>query len=167
MFGLGLGEILLVAVVLLVAVGPERIPSFMREAGKIYGQVKRASDELRRAFVLEADRMDADERYQKLRERQKAAEEARKTAQEATGGAAQAPVLAPPTLKAPGPDAARDATIDADPETPAPPRRPPATSIEAPAEIPDGISADEWSKLPPRVQQMLRNTQAPSPKVVE
>lgn len=162
MFGLGLGEILLVAVVLLLAVGPERIPSFMREAGKMYGQVKRASDELRRALVLEADRMDADERYQKLRERQKAAEEARKAAQESTGGSAQAPVLAP--VKVEGPPPPPNNTLDADPETPAPPRRPPSTSVET-DDIPDGISPEEWSKLPPRVQQMLRNAPAaPPPK---
>lgn len=158
MFGLGLGEILLVAVVLLVAVGPERIPSFMREAGKVYGQVKRASDELRRSLVLEADRMDADERYQKLRERQKAAEEARKAAQAATGGAAQEPVLAPPKL-APGPDA----TIDDDPEAPAPPRKPAPAIAHAPQELPDGVSAEEWALLPPRVQQMLLNTTPPKP----
>lgn len=72
MLGLGWGEILLVAGVALVVVGPERLPRLLRDLGRMYGQVRRTADELRRSFVLEAERQDAEERYQKLQERRKA-----------------------------------------------------------------------------------------------
>jgi Tat protein translocase TatB subunit len=77
MLGLGWGEILLVAGVALVVVGPERLPRLLRDLGRMYGQVRRAADDLRRSFVLEAERQDAEERYQKLQARRKAQAEAR------------------------------------------------------------------------------------------
>ena len=58
MFSLGWSEILLIGVVLLVFVGPDRLPLVLRSAGRIFGQLRRAADELRRAFVLEADRQE-------------------------------------------------------------------------------------------------------------
>lgn len=90
MLSIGLSEMVLIAIVALLVVGPERLPRLMRELGKRYGQLRRAADELRRAFVLEADRQDAEERMAQLRERRKAAEAARQRAAEATGGVAQA-----------------------------------------------------------------------------
>jgi sec-independent protein translocase protein TatB len=97
MLGLGIGEILLLVVLVIVVVGPDRLPHLIRSAGRMYGQVRRASDELRRAFVLEADRADAEERYRKLEERRKAAIEARERAAADTPGAvAQPSVLSEP-----------------------------------------------------------------------
>jgi len=89
MLSLGWGEIFLMGAVALVVVGPERLPRLLRELGRYYGQLRRAADELRRSFVLEADRQDAEERYAKLQERRAAAAEARKRAMEA-GGVPQA-----------------------------------------------------------------------------
>ncbi len=102
MLGLGLGEIAIIAIVILLVVGPEQLPQLMRTAGRTYGQVRRAADDLRRAFVLEADRQDADERYRKLQERRKEMEEARRQAKEALGSVHQAPAL--PGLPRPAPD---------------------------------------------------------------
>ncbi|MEQ1506248.1 MAG: Sec-independent protein translocase protein TatB [Myxococcota bacterium] len=89
MLGLGVGEMVLIAAVALVVVGPERLPVVMRQLGRWYGQLRRAADDLRRAFVLEADRQDAADRYRQLQERRKVAQEARKRAQEQVGGAVQ------------------------------------------------------------------------------
>ncbi|MFT6144486.1 MAG: sec-independent protein translocase protein TatB [Myxococcota bacterium] len=75
MLGLGIGEMLVIGALVLVVVGPDRLPQALRWAGQNYGKLRRTADELRRAFVLEADRQDADERLDKLRERQKAARE--------------------------------------------------------------------------------------------
>ena len=85
MLSIGLSEILLIAVVAIVIVGPERLPHVMRELGRYYGQLRRAADELRRAFVLEADRQDAEDRYAKLQARRRVAVEARKKAMESAG----------------------------------------------------------------------------------
>ncbi|MBX2803021.1 MAG: Sec-independent protein translocase protein TatB [Myxococcales bacterium] len=80
MLSFGLGEMLLVAVVALLVVGPERLPRVLRQLGRWYGQARRAADELRRAFVLEADRQDASDRYRKLQERRRQAEQSRQEA---------------------------------------------------------------------------------------
>lgn len=80
MLNFGLGEIFIVIVLALVFVGPERLPHAVRWLGRQYGKLMRASDELRRAFVLEADRMDAEQRTEDLRKRR---EEARQRAEEA------------------------------------------------------------------------------------
>ena len=80
MLNFGFGEILIVAVLAIVVVGPDRLPEMLRFLGKQYGKVMRTSNELRRAFMLEADREEAAERAKALRARR---EQARKRADEA------------------------------------------------------------------------------------
>jgi len=57
----------------LVIVGPERLPQVFRFVGKQYGKAIRASNDLKRAFMLEADRQDSDRRVAILRERRQQA----------------------------------------------------------------------------------------------
>ena len=104
MLSLGIWEIGLLVVLLIVVVGPERLPHLIRAAGRVYGQVRRASDELRRAFVLEADRTDAEERYQALEKRRNEALEARRRAAEENPGAVAQPSL----LSEPAPESLAD-----------------------------------------------------------
>lgn len=96
MLSIGLSEILIIAVVAILVVGPERLPKVMRQLGRWYGQLRRSADELRRAFVLEADRQDAEERYAKLRERRERAAEARKRAMEQNAGTVDQQTDLPP-----------------------------------------------------------------------
>jgi sec-independent protein translocase protein TatB len=86
--GVGFSELVLVGLVALLVVGPEQLPRLMREGGRLYGQARRAADDLRRAFLLEADRQDAQVRYEKLKERREAALAARQKAS-ATGAVPQ------------------------------------------------------------------------------
>lgn len=44
MFGMGLGEIVTVAVVLLILVRPREIPRLMRRLGRVYGQLMEQID---------------------------------------------------------------------------------------------------------------------------
>jgi sec-independent protein translocase protein TatB len=46
MFGINASEFVLIAVVALVALGPERLPEVMRTMGRAYRQVRALSDEL-------------------------------------------------------------------------------------------------------------------------
>ncbi len=97
MLNFGFGEILIVMVLALIFVGPERLPHMIRWLGRQYGKLMRASDELRRAFVLEADRMDAEQRTADLKRRR---DEARARAEEARRAreAGEAPPADMPTL---------------------------------------------------------------------
>ncbi len=98
LFNFSLGEMLIIGVVILVFVGPDRIPELMSTAGKYYGRFRRMSDDLRRAFNAEVARHEADRRRQELEARRKAAEEARQAEREAAsateteGAPAEAPM---------------------------------------------------------------------------
>jgi sec-independent protein translocase protein TatB len=80
MLGLSFSEIMVIVIVLIVVVGPERLPPMLRSAGRYYGQVKRMSDEFRRALMLEVDREEAEQRAAQFRKRR---EEAKRLADEA------------------------------------------------------------------------------------
>lgn len=98
MLGLGFMEIAVIAVALMIFVPPKELPKLIRQMGRWYGQLRRAADEMRRAFVLEADRQDAVEREQERRARRDAAkkqdEEVRSRAE--SGGARSQPARRAP-----------------------------------------------------------------------
>ena len=78
MVGLDLFELLTVGTLVLVFVGPERLPQVTRTLGRMIGQFRRAADELRRALMLEADRADEEARLRELVKRRKEAESRRR-----------------------------------------------------------------------------------------
>lgn len=55
MFGVGPEELVLILVLALLVLGPERLPKVARDLGKIVGELRRTSDELRDEF-LNADK---------------------------------------------------------------------------------------------------------------
>jgi sec-independent protein translocase protein TatB len=56
MFGIGTGELLLLLVIALIVLGPERMPKMARDLGRMVGDLRRTSDELREEF-LNADKI--------------------------------------------------------------------------------------------------------------
>lgn len=73
MLNLGLGEILIFSVLALVVVGPERLPTMVRFMGRQYGKLMRASRDLRRAFYMEAERVESTERRAELKRKREEA----------------------------------------------------------------------------------------------
>jgi len=124
MFGLGWNEIIFVAVLAVVVVGPDRLPEMLRFLGRQYGKLRRASDELRSAFMFEADKVDQEKRLEELRNRREAArkraDEIRRRALEAKGkqpdlsgiDPADPKVKAPKLAADPAPSSAPAATGD-------------------------------------------------------
>ena len=55
MFGIGWGELLVVAVVALIVVGPDKLPETARALGKVYAQIYRALAEARAGVRAAAD----------------------------------------------------------------------------------------------------------------
>jgi sec-independent protein translocase protein TatB len=88
MLHIGMSEILLIAVAAIVVLGPDRLPDLMRTLGRAYGKIRGASQELRQAFQLEVDRVDAEHRAEEIRRRREALAE-RRAAESHTGGAAR------------------------------------------------------------------------------
>ena len=124
MLDVGLSEILLIAIVAIVFVGPDDLPKLMRLAGRYYGKLRRASDELRSAFQLEVDRVEADARAEEIRRRR---EEllARRKAQAAQTGPEPLPQPRPQDTPVPVPLA--PATPEAAVAAPAPAQEPTLT----------------------------------------
>jgi sec-independent protein translocase protein TatB len=58
MLNVGFGEILLIAALALVVVGPERLPKLLRTAGQYYARLRRSAQELQMAFMDEGDLLD-------------------------------------------------------------------------------------------------------------
>ncbi len=54
--GIGFGELAIVFLLLLVFLGPKRLPQAARTFGRVMGEVRRATDELKTALYLEEAR---------------------------------------------------------------------------------------------------------------
>lgn len=128
---LGISELMLIGIVLLVVVGPERLPHATRWLGRAYATLRRSADDLRRALVLEADRMDEEGRLKELRRRREEAEVRQAEAEAQVGEGAQAqPEHLPPA--------------EEEPEEP-----------EA-EELPQGFTREEWDELPAHIREIVR-----------
>jgi sec-independent protein translocase protein TatB len=68
-FDMSLGEMLVIGVLVLVFFEPDQLPDLMRQAGRMYGKIKGASDDLRRAFNAEVARVDSERRREELQRR--------------------------------------------------------------------------------------------------
>jgi sec-independent protein translocase protein TatB len=129
MFSFGFGEILVIGVILLLVVGPDRLPQLLRQAGRAYGQLRRSAEELRRAFMMEADRIDAALKVKDLEERRAEIAEHRRKAIEAAGEGAVAQ-----TGQARFPEPT------------------PANEV-----VPSGFSEAEWAELPEHLRRSVWN----------
>lgn len=50
MFGIGFPEMVVIAIVALIFIGPKKLPEFMKAAGKMFVQVRRTAGEVRHGF---------------------------------------------------------------------------------------------------------------------
>jgi len=51
MFGVGPEELVLILIIALIVLGPERMPKVARDLGRVVGDLRRTSDELREEFL--------------------------------------------------------------------------------------------------------------------
>ena len=125
MFDIGLQEFLVIGILVLLFFPPDDLPALFRHAGRLYAKVRRASDDLRRAFNAEVARVENEQRLEELRLRREAAQRARDEA----GTPAARP--SPDDTSDPAHDHA-ETWVAADPRLPpdaAPRRAPPPASV--------------------------------------
>jgi Tat protein translocase TatB subunit len=64
MFGLGVSELLLIAAIALIFIGPQKLPDLARALGRGFAEFKRATDEMKGSFAEEIRNSEARERLQ-------------------------------------------------------------------------------------------------------
>ena len=89
MFGIGLPELVLIMVLALLVLGPQRLPEVARMLGRAYGQLRRASEEFQRTIHQDIATIERQEKTnrnnavaEELRERFAGLEEVRTTIEE-------------------------------------------------------------------------------------
>ena len=50
MFGIGLSEFIVIIIVALIVIGPDKLPQLARTLGKAFSEFKKAGDEVRKSF---------------------------------------------------------------------------------------------------------------------
>lgn len=50
MFGIGLSEFIVIIIVALIAIGPDKLPQLARTLGKAFSEFKKAGEEVRKSF---------------------------------------------------------------------------------------------------------------------
>lgn len=66
MFGLGLSEIIFIAMLALIVVGPKKLPALLQAAGKGFGEFKRALDDIQKSVYESANPKDQSDYIEKL-----------------------------------------------------------------------------------------------------
>lgn len=51
----GIGEMVVIAIIALLVFGPERLPEVARQAARVFGQLRQASDDIRRVLAEQAE----------------------------------------------------------------------------------------------------------------
>jgi sec-independent protein translocase protein TatB len=137
MFGIGTGELLLLLVIALLVLGPERMPKLARDLGKTMADLRKTSDELRTEF-LNADKALNAERILDVATRASAApaETAKAAEMSAVVGApeAQAP-SAPPDVGATQAEAATGPDVAPPSDVPPVEREPDETEFDREARL--------------------------------
>jgi sec-independent protein translocase protein TatB len=126
MFGISFSELLLVGLVALLVLGPERLPGAARTAGLGIGRLKRSFNAIKQEVERE---LGADEIRRQLHNEHilQMERDAQKLMEPLTGKPASPPTIATPGSDAPAPPAASSTDAPAAPtapQTPAPPETP-------------------------------------------
>jgi len=50
MFGIGLSEFIVIVIVALIAIGPDKLPQLARTLGKAFSEFKKAGEEVKKSF---------------------------------------------------------------------------------------------------------------------
>lgn len=56
MFGIGISEIIIILIIALLVIGPDKLPDLAKKLGKSMAELKRTTDDLRDSIYLDTDK---------------------------------------------------------------------------------------------------------------
>ena len=80
MFGIGTSELIVICIVALLVLGPEKLPGLLKTVGKAMAEFKRLSTDVKSTIDSEMRRLEEDERKLELEERRRKLEARKKAA---------------------------------------------------------------------------------------
>ncbi len=166
MFGIGMPELMIIFVIALIVIGPQKLPELARSLGKTLAEFKRATDDFKWKIEEESRAQEEKERVAREVAAKEAAQQA-EAAKAAAGGQTEATtgqavavqVVTPATSAATSP--AEESVAFASPEiTPVTPGHPeinnaaPGTSPELHNESASAPTAREVTSVPPKKESV-------------
>lgn len=107
MFGIGGPELVIILVVALIVIGPQKLPQMMRSLGKGLAEFKRMGNDVKSTLDLEVDRAESEARKREVDTELARRKEAAKKAEEESASTDEASTENEPaaeTASAPGPE---------------------------------------------------------------
>jgi sec-independent protein translocase protein TatB len=115
MFGIGGPELLIICVVALIVIGPQKLPELLRSLGKGVAEFKRVGNEVKSTLDDEVTKAEAAARKQEV-DAELARRKAEKAKQEAEAAESPAPEGPAADAESPAPEAQAAPAKDAEPE---------------------------------------------------
>lgn len=70
MFGIGMPELIVIAVIALIVIGPEKLPDLAKTLGRMFGEVKKATNEFKETIEVESKLTDVKKAFDDINEKE-------------------------------------------------------------------------------------------------
>ncbi|MFO7666549.1 MAG: Sec-independent protein translocase protein TatB [Desulfobacterales bacterium] len=72
MFGIGMPELIVIAVIALIVIGPEKLPGLAKTLGRMFGELKKATNEFKETIDVESKLTDVKKAFEDINEKEAA-----------------------------------------------------------------------------------------------
>jgi len=69
MLGIGMPEMILIAVIALIVIGPDKLPGLAKTLGRIFGELKKATNEFKETMEVESKLMEVKKAFDGINEK--------------------------------------------------------------------------------------------------
>jgi len=70
MLGIGMQELIVIAVIALIVIGPEKLPGLAKTLGRVFGELKKATNEFKETIEVESKMSDVKKAFDGINEKE-------------------------------------------------------------------------------------------------
>lgn len=70
MLGIGMPELIVIAVIALIVIGPEKLPGLAKTIGRMFGELKKATNEFKETMEVESKMADVKKAFEGINEKE-------------------------------------------------------------------------------------------------